>query len=308
MDPSDRKVDKTPVVSPRTEVAAKSTIPGTFPPSDAVSGYAGAEDGSQVPQLSMTSPMTPYYTQYPAVCALPPGAVPMGFHIPPPPGTGSPQMWVPGMIPPAPTSNPNTALTPHPYVSPYGAGAQPVMYMPMPYSYSPYMAATAATSATAVGTSFSAPQPAKPAGQVATPPYTSSASAPLHTHSSTAESPILSTPFAETPTNSAAPAPFVAPVPTPVSSITAVELCVMPLMPNTKLPPGDPFCPAGVTVPSQYATASGACLADDAAVNASLSLPPHQCISAASGFLAAPQEREVQAITAAAAAACISAS
>ncbi|KAG5474214.1 hypothetical protein CUR178_04327 [Leishmania enriettii] len=300
MDSSDRKVDRTPVASPKMDVAAKGAMPGAFSSSDTVAGYAGAEDASLMPQLSMTSSMTPYYAQYPALCTLPPGSMPMGFSIPPPPTAGSPQMWVPGMIPSPPGSNPNTALAAHSYVSPYGAGAQPVMYMPMPYSYPPYMAATTATSAAAMGASFNGQQSVKPAAQVTISPYKSAAAAPLLPHSSAPESPMLSAPFSETPTNSAAPAPSVAPVPTPVSSITAIEFSVMPLMPNTKLPPGDPFCPAGVTVPSQYATASAACSAEDAAVATSLSPRLHLYSGVTSSLLTAPQEGEVQSITAAA--------
>ncbi|CAG9578011.1 conserved hypothetical protein [Leishmania major strain Friedlin] len=303
MDSTDRKADKALVAPPKMDSAVKGAKPGSFALSDVVTGYAGAEDGPLVQQLPMPSHIMPYYGQYPAMCALPPGAAPMGFPMPPQTGVGSPQMWMPGMVPPPPGANPNATLTPHPYVSQYGAGAQPVMYMPMSYSYPPCMAATAVTPAAAMGASFNGQQPAKPAPQGATPPYTSTMAAPPHPHSNAAETPVLSSPFMDASSaNSTAPALPVAPVPVPVPSMTPIEFSVMPLMPNTKLPPGDPFCPAGATVPSQYATASAACFSDAAAVDASLSPRPHPSNGVTNDFPTMSQQGESQTIGVAAAA------
>ncbi|CBZ23759.1 conserved hypothetical protein [Leishmania mexicana MHOM/GT/2001/U1103] len=309
MDSTDRKADKAPVASPKMDGATKGAKSGSFALSDAIPGYGGAEDSPFVQQLSMPSHIMPYYGQYPAMCALSPGAAPMGFPMPPQPGAGSPQMWVPGMVPPPPVANPNATLTPHPYVSQYGAGAQPVMYMPMPYSYPPCMAATAVTPAAAMGASFNGQQPAKSAPQGATPPYTSTVAAPPHPHSSTAETPMLSSPFMEASSaNNTAPALPIGPGPVPVPSMTPIEFSVMPLMPNTKLPPGDPFCPAGATVPSQYTTVSAACFYDAAAVDASLSPRPHLNNSVPNDFPAMSQQGESQTSIVAAVAADLSAS
>ncbi|GET90566.1 hypothetical protein, conserved [Leishmania tarentolae] len=276
MDASDGKVDKAPVASPKMDGVTKGVKPGSFSVGDAVPGYAGTEDPPPVQQLPMSSRIMPYYGQYPAMCALPPGAAPMGFPMAPQPGAaGSPQMWMPGMVPPPPGANPNAALTPPSYASQYGSGAQPMMYMPMPYSYPPCMAATAVSHPAAMGTFFNGQQSGKPTPQGATPPYTSTMAAPPHTHSSTSEPSMLNSHFLETSsTNGTTPALPVAPGSVPMQSIIPIEFSVTPLMSNTKLPPGDPFCPAGATVLSQYATASASCFSHAAATNSSLSPRP----------------------------------
>ncbi|CAJ1010434.1 hypothetical protein Q4I28_005748 [Leishmania naiffi] len=296
MHTSNRKVDKAPAASQKANEASRGSKFGSFVRSDAVPGYAGVEDATLMPQLPIPSPIMPYYGQYSPICALSPGAAPMGFSMPPQTGTGSPQMWIPGMVPPPPGANSNATLTPHPYVSPYGAGAQPMVYLPLPYSYPPCMAATTTTSAPALGASFNGQQSAKAAAQGATPPYTSTTAALHQSHSGIGEPPNLSPPFMEAPsTNSTAPTPSAVLMPASVPSITTIELSAMPLMPNTVLPPGDPFCPAGVAVPSQYATASALCFSDAPAADELLSVRSHRCNNVANGFPAVSQQSEMQA-------------
>ncbi|KAG5499422.1 hypothetical protein JKF63_07985 [Porcisia hertigi] len=296
MDSSNRRADKTPVAPSKMDASAKGSKSGSFTLGASAPSYTSGEDGAAAPPPPPPPPPPmPYYGQYPSMCALPPGATSMGFPMPPQLGAGSPQGWMPGMMPLPHAANPNTTLPPHPYVSPYGATAQPMVYMPMPYNYPPYMTAAVTASAAAMPPPFNGQQTTKLATQGATPSYTPAAAAPPPPHSSTVEPAMSPPPFMETPsTNSAGPVPPMVPAPVPVSSTVAVEHTVMPLMPNIRLPPGDPFCPAGVSVPSQYAAASVTYPSGATKTDASLLPPPQQCNSVTSGFPSLSSQSEGQ--------------
>ncbi|KPI87722.1 hypothetical protein ABL78_3195 [Leptomonas seymouri] len=259
---AERKADKTSASTSKVEPAVKGSKPSAAVPTGGGSApaYAGA-DGMHVTQpIPVPASVMPYYGQYAAMYTMPPGATPIGFSMQQPQNGSTPPMWMPGMVSTPPQSGtPSQSMPAQPYMAPYGAGTQPLMYMPMSYSYPPYMPAQ---SPAAMGASFPGQQ-AKPPGQGATPPYSApagaaaAAAAPAHQHSTPAEPAIISpssipssaSPNTTVATNAAAATPA-------VPAVTPVEYVVMPLMPNTNLPPGDPFCPAGVTVSSQYAVST----------------------------------------------------
>lgn len=272
------KADRSSGNTSKPESAVRGAKPSAAVPTGGAPAYNGAEGVPMQQPIPVPAHMMPYYGQYAAMYAMPPGGAPMGFPMQQPPNAGGPPMWMPGMMPPPQGGNPNQPMAPQPYPAPYGAGAQPLMYMPMPYSYPPYMQAPAPN---AMSAPF-AGQPAKPPAQGAAPPYGANptaagagaaaaapppVAAPPHPHPAPAEPAMLSPPTMQSPASPSTVATATAPPPAPavaaaaaaaaappVPAVTPIEYVVMPLMPNTKLPPGDPFCPAGVTVSPQYAT------------------------------------------------------
>ncbi|KAL7695193.1 hypothetical protein N2W54_002400 [Lotmaria passim] len=263
---ADRKAEKTSGSTSKPESAVKGAKPSAAMPTGGIPAYTAGPDGMPVAQpMPMPAPMMPYYGQYAAMYAMPPGAASLGFPVQQAPNTGTPPMWMPGMVPaPAQGGSPSHSITAQPYAGPYGTGAQPLMYMPVPYNYPPYVPAP---SPAVMGAPY-AGQPAKPPAQRATPPYGAAAAgagavptagapaAPAHPHAASAEPVIISPPSMPSPASPSVTAVSAAAAAPAMPAVRPIEYAVMPLMPNTRLPPGDPFCPAGVTVPSQYAVSS----------------------------------------------------